>query len=321
MQTKQLSNLFTLSLILFLQSETFAQLGINESSAAPNPSAMLHVDSPNKGILIPRMSTLTRDGIGSPPDGLMIYNNQTKKFNYFNNTIWQEALFGDIWELNGTSLSYSTGFVGIGSPTPTRNLVLNSADGPDILIQQSAFSGNTANDGFMLGTNTNLDGEIWNFESADIKFGASNIERMRITSSGNVGINNEAPTEKLDVNGNINVSLNILLSGTSEVNRTSTGAANMIPIAYGNVSAAGGILGGTGNFTVSKVPATNGIYEITVTGEAINSTTNYIFSAVSLSANPQFSTTYPFSGVLRVETFEIGGSNQDGTFSFVIYKL
>lgn len=317
MKYKQITIVLIFSMIVSFKS--FSQLGIKETNTAPNGKAMLDVESPNKGILIPRMATAARDAITSPPDGLMIYNNQTKKFNYFNNTIWRDALFGDLWETNGTAISYLTGFVSIGTTTPARNLVLNSSDGPDILIQQSAFSGNTATDGFMLGMNTTLDGEIWNFELANILFGTSNIERMRILANGNVGINQEFPSEKLDVNGNVTVSSNIFLSGTSEVNRASTGTANLLPIAYGNVSADGAILGGTGNFTVSRL--TTGIYEIDITGEDSYNTANFIFSAVSLSANPQFCTTYPFSGVIRVETFEIGGSNQDGIFSFVVYKL
>jgi hypothetical protein len=304
--------------LFVLNTNVFAQLGIKETNIAPNPSAMLDVDSPNKGILIPRMNTAVRDAIASPPDGLMIYNSQTRKFNYFNNTAWQEALFADQWTVNSPNISYSGGFVGIGITTPTRDLVLNSLGSPDILIQQDVFTGKTSTDGFMLGTNTNFEGEIWNFESAGIKFGTSNIEQMRITSNGNVGIGNNSPLEKLEVTGNIKATGNILLT-TGEVNRTATGAANMVPIAYGNVAAAGNILGGTGNFTVSKIGT--GIYEITVSGENITSTAIYFFSAVPLSANPQFATAYPFSGVLRVETFEVGGSNQDGIFSFVVYKL
>lgn len=313
-------NASTFLFLLFFSVKSFSQLGIKETNSAPHPSAMLDVDSPNKGMLIPRMNTAVRDAIASPPDGLMIYNSQTKKLNYFNNTAWQEALFADQWTVNSPNISYSGGFVGIGLTTPTRDLVINSLGSPDILIQQSVFTGNTSTDGFMLGTNTNYEGEIWNFESAAIKFGTSNIERMKILASGNVGIDEPSPSEKLVVNGNIKSTGNILLT-TGEVNRTATGAANMVPIAYGNVAANGSILGGTGNFTVSKIPDTNGIYNINVSGENITSTAIYFFSAVPLSANPQFATAYPFSGVLRVETFEVSGANQDGIFSFVLYKL
>ena len=34
----------------------------------------------------------------------------------------------------------------------------------------------------------------------------SRVERMRLTSSGNVGINSTSPTDKLDVDGNIKLS-------------------------------------------------------------------------------------------------------------------
>ncbi len=314
-------NLFTALFIVFfmINTLTFAQLGIKETNTAPHPSAMLDVESPNKGILIPRMNTAVRDAIGSPPDGLMIYNSQSRKFNYFNNTAWQEALFGDQWTVTGSNISYSGGFVGIGITTPTRDLVINSSFTPDILIQQSVFTGNTSTDGFMLGTNGFFDGEIWNFEDAGIRFGTSNFERMKILANGNVGINQEAPTEKLDVNGNITVSSNIFLSSTSEVNRTSTGAANMVPIVYGNVAAAGGILGGTGNFTVSRTAAGN--YEIAVNGETIVGTANYFFSVVPLSPNPQYATANSFNNNLKIEIFDINGVNQDGIFSFFVYKL
>lgn len=312
-------NTSTFLILLLFSLKSFSQLGIKETNTAPHPSAMLDVESANKGMLIPRMNTAVRDAIASPPDGLMIYNLLTKKFNYFNNTAWQEALFADQWTVNSPNISYSGGFVGIGITTPTRDLVLSSLGSPDILIQQDVFTGKTSTDGFMLGTNTSFEGEIWNFESAGIKFGTNNLERMKILSNGNVGIGDDTPSEKLEVTGNIKTSGNILLT-TGEVNRTATGAANMVPIAYGNVAAAGTVLGGTGNFTVSRL--TTGIYEITVGGENITSTATYFFSAVPLSANPQFATAYPFSGVLRVETFDgISDSNQDGIFSFVVYKL
>ncbi len=285
----------------------------------PYSASILDIRSSNKGILFPRMITSNRDAISLPVAGLMIYNTTSNQFNYHNGTNWQELASGNQWNVNGTSISYSAGRVGIGIETPSRDLVISNVGSPDILIQQSVFTGTTNNDGFLLGTNSTLDGELWNFETAGIIFGTSNLERMRILANGNVGINDTSPSEKLEVVGNIKTSGNVNLSG--EVNRPSTGTANMIPIAYGNVSAAGGILGGTSNFTVNKLAATNGIYEITITGESSWGTSNHFYSVVSLSANPQFATAYPFGTFFRVETFEPGGTNVDGIFSFVVYKL
>ena len=44
---------------------------------------------------------------------------------------------------------------------------------------------------------------IWNREVSNIRFATSNSEKMRLTSGGDLGINNTNPSEKLDVVGNI----------------------------------------------------------------------------------------------------------------------
>jgi len=60
-------------LVMFcLSSHAIAQIGIGTST--PHPSAILDVSSTNKGLLLPRMTTLERDLIISPANGLLIYN-------------------------------------------------------------------------------------------------------------------------------------------------------------------------------------------------------------------------------------------------------
>ena len=83
MKIKQLTQLLFFLIILFFANNIYAQLGVNATNAAPNAKAMLDVESTDKGVLIPRMSTTARNAIVSPPNGLMIYNNSTNKFNYF----------------------------------------------------------------------------------------------------------------------------------------------------------------------------------------------------------------------------------------------
>jgi hypothetical protein len=48
-------------------------------TAAPNAAARLDVTSTTSGFLPPRMTTTQRDAIGSPPNGLMLYNTTTDK--------------------------------------------------------------------------------------------------------------------------------------------------------------------------------------------------------------------------------------------------
>jgi hypothetical protein len=52
-------------------------VGIGTSS--PNAAARLDVTSTTSGFLPPRMTTTQRDAIGSPPNGLMLYNTTTDK--------------------------------------------------------------------------------------------------------------------------------------------------------------------------------------------------------------------------------------------------
>jgi hypothetical protein len=71
--------------ILFSAS-VIAQQGVSISSTPilANPAAMLDVTSTSKGILIPRLTTVQRNAIGSVPDGLMVYDSTLKKYMYFN---------------------------------------------------------------------------------------------------------------------------------------------------------------------------------------------------------------------------------------------
>jgi uncharacterized protein (TIGR02145 family) len=68
--------------------QLLAQVGINSTGSQPAASAMLDVSSTSQGTLITRMNTAQRNAIGSPSNGLMIYNTDCNNFNYFNGTGW-----------------------------------------------------------------------------------------------------------------------------------------------------------------------------------------------------------------------------------------
>ncbi len=59
----------------------------------------------------------------------------------------------------------------------------------------------------------------------------------------------------------------LALTSTGELQRPNvTGAANLLPLAFGRVSTAGTVVNGTGNFTVQKV--STGLFKITLSGES-----------------------------------------------------
>ena len=59
---------------------------INNSGTAADGSAMLDVNSANKGMLIPRIAST--GSIATPATGLMIYNTTTNQFNFYNGSSW-----------------------------------------------------------------------------------------------------------------------------------------------------------------------------------------------------------------------------------------
>jgi hypothetical protein len=67
-----MNNILLTLVILLSYSSVSAQVGIGTDM--PDPSSILDIDSKNKGLLMPRLTTTQRDSIIDPAKGLMIYN-------------------------------------------------------------------------------------------------------------------------------------------------------------------------------------------------------------------------------------------------------
>ena len=84
--------IFLLAALVMLSKLIFAQgVAVNEDESNPDPSAILHIQSLDKGLLIPRMADTYIADIASPADGLLIYNTSTKEFMYYDGAlgIWK----------------------------------------------------------------------------------------------------------------------------------------------------------------------------------------------------------------------------------------
>ena len=102
----------------------------------------------------------------------------------------------------------SDGKIGIGTDNPAQKLHVFGNTGTNIQIEQTSgniYLGSSGNTRFGLSSGANLiqstsvDFAIGSFGGNSLIFGTNNSERLRITSTGRVGINETAPSAQLDV--------------------------------------------------------------------------------------------------------------------------
>ncbi|MGB0871469.1 MAG: hypothetical protein ACPGSD_17910 [Flavobacteriales bacterium] len=72
-------------LIIFLGFNSYAQVGVGTTDV--DPSAIVELKSSNKGFLIPRMTTIERNVIPSPIEGLMVYNTDRKAIQIYRENV------------------------------------------------------------------------------------------------------------------------------------------------------------------------------------------------------------------------------------------
>ena len=212
-------------------------MSVNTTGALPNVSALLDIDAApgnNKGLLIPRIplaSITDATTIPTPATSLIVYNNGSGAL-----------LPAGFWYNSGTPASpLWVQLLNGGSPGTAWLLSGNSNTIPS-----------TSAIGTAIGTGQHY---IGTRDAKDFVIGTNNLERMRITSAGNVGIGIINPVAALHVKSSSNpvrfeglqggTSLDSLVTvdGNGTLRRISNdfpegsfGAANLIVVAQGGTN-------------------------------------------------------------------------------------
>ncbi|MDF1674357.1 MAG: tail fiber domain-containing protein [Vicingaceae bacterium] len=95
-------NIIVLAVFIATSLTTLAQntegVSIAPNVTPPHPSAMLDVQSSDKGVLIPRMTEAEKNAIPSPEESLLIYQTDGDEgYYYWDGTVWK-LISGGYWE-------------------------------------------------------------------------------------------------------------------------------------------------------------------------------------------------------------------------------
>jgi len=242
----------------------------------------------------------------SATDGLSLGISGTESFFGFNAKILNNEIGNLELGTNGTidMVIDREGQIGIGISSPATTL--------DIAGGQ--WDLNNTNGDFRIGNNTRglrIGVATGNGPGGgDVRLRAQGGTNRLFIGAGNEDVMTVTPNN-VAVNGDVNI--------TGEVNRPSTGAANMVPIAYGTINSNGTIWSGSGNYTVTNI--STGKYIIAIDGEEYN-WRDYITMA-NLNVNFGFVTVFESTtptAALRVSLWDENGVPENQVFTFVTYK-
>ncbi len=105
-----------------MQCILLAAQNVGIGTNSPNSSALMHISSTTKGLLIPSMTTTQRNAIVSPAEGLLVYNNTTFELNQRQNGAWRGLINNEYW-FRGANTMWNIGDnIGINTAGPTERL-------------------------------------------------------------------------------------------------------------------------------------------------------------------------------------------------------
>jgi len=137
--------LFTLPSTAQITNNIELSTSINDFGLAPHSSAKLDIQSSNKGILIPRMTTSQRNAINSPATGLLVFDTSTAGFWFYNGSAWTDLSAGGgadtDWTDHTNGIYNNTDNVAIGTTPNDKTQLYIYRDSGDIGFNKANIYG------------------------------------------------------------------------------------------------------------------------------------------------------------------------------------
>lgn len=176
-----------LAAISLIYVQSFSQnIGVNNPT--PHASALWDMAATDKGILIPRMTSIQRTAITTPATGLLVYDLSLNKFMYYDGSVWQQiGGTANAWGLSGNNGNTGANFIGTTDDQPIHFKINNVRCG-FIDNVDGAFTGRCVFLGFRAGLNNTASG----YDNIYIGFksGTSNTDGEFNTGLGSFTLQN-----------------------------------------------------------------------------------------------------------------------------------
>jgi hypothetical protein len=251
---------FLYLLIFIFSNNIIAQNNVGIGTNMPNSNAILELFSNNKGLLIPRLTTLERISItpiGSTEEALLVYDISVKNFYYWDGIQWKTI--SSYWKSDNNIDMYSdlSGNVGIGVNNPTAKLHVNGnirLEGLNTSTENNVLT--IDNLGYL--NYRNIPNDIWDGDS-DNQTLSLNSNTLNILNGNSVDLStylDNTDNQTLSLNSN---TLNILNGNSVDLstyldntdNQTLSLNSNTLNILNGNSVDLSTYLDNTDNQTLS----------------------------------------------------------------------
>ncbi|MEO0583162.1 MAG: tail fiber domain-containing protein [Bacteroidota bacterium] len=239
----------TTATIMTLRGDGNVGIGTNN----PASSAILNIESTERGLLIPRMTDSERNAIASPVNGLLVYSTTDNRFSYYN---------GGNWNTVGDNL---------GNHTATENLTIRGNRRKITFRSQSL--NNTQIGEIRTDFDPPLGAALLNSATVHMSFhlpttnGGGTHEVMSLQGDGSVGINVTNPTTTLDISGSIEESRPLRIVSNFDPN-----ISPLVSEPEGGIILANGMLneqweiihdmGNTGGLRINHTASNGNIYDV-----------------------------------------------------------